>query len=128
MLALKEKLAQQIPGLREEVRQLTKSHGDAVISEATIAQVFGGMRGIKGLVCDTSVVDPDKGLYVRGIPIGELAHCLPEEIFYLLCTGELPERSSCRPPAGLAKARPDSRLRMGCASGHADRFASHDDV
>jgi citrate synthase len=91
MLALKEKLAQQIPGLREEPHQLIKRHGDAVISEVTIAQVFGGMRGIKGLVCDTSVVDPDKGLYVRGIPIGELAHCLPEEIFYLLCTGELPD-------------------------------------
>ncbi|MGA2610433.1 MAG: citrate (Si)-synthase [Terriglobia bacterium] len=105
MLALKEKLAQQIPGLREEVRQLTKSHGDAVISEATIAQVFGGMRGIKGLVCDTSVVDPDKGLYVRGIPIGELAHCLPEEVFCLLCTGELPDSEA------LASLQQDLRKR-----------------
>ena len=105
MLALKEKLAQQIPGLREEVRQLTKRHGDAVISEVTVAQVFGGMRGIKGLVCDTSVVDPDKGLYVRGIPIGELAHCLPEEIFYLLCTGELPDSEA------LASLQQDLRRR-----------------
>jgi citrate synthase len=94
MLALREKLAQQIPGLREEARELTKCHGDAVISETTLAQVFGGMRGVKGLVCDTSVVDPDKGLYVRGIPIAELANCLPEEIFYLLCTGELPDREA----------------------------------
>jgi citrate synthase len=94
MLALREKLAQQIPGLREEARELTKRHGDAVIAETTLAQVFGGMRGIKGLVCDTSVVDPDKGLYVRGIPIAELAYCLPEEIFYLLCTGELPDREA----------------------------------
>ena len=128
MLALKERLAQQIPGLREEVHQLTKRHGDAVISEATVAQVFGGMRGIKGLVCDTSVVDPDKGLYVRGIPIGELAHCLPEEIFYLLCAGELPDSEA------LASLQQDLRKRaqipayVGCASGHADRFASHDDV
>jgi citrate synthase len=105
MLALKERLAQQIPGLREEVHQLTKRHGDAVISEATVAQVFGGMRGIKGLVCDTSVVDPDKGLYVRGIPIGELAHCLPEEIFYLLCAGELPDSEA------LASLQQDLRKR-----------------
>ena len=105
MLALKERLAQQIPGLREEVHQLTKRHGDAVISEATVAQVFGGMRGIKGLVCDTSVVDPDKGLYVRGIPIGELAHRLPEEIFYLLCTGELPDSEA------LASLQQDLRKR-----------------
>jgi citrate synthase len=105
MLALREKLAQQIPGLREEVRQLTKRHGDAVISETTIAQVFGGMRGIKGLVCDTSVVDPDKGLYVRGVPIAELAYCLPEEIFYLLCTSELPDREA------LASLQQDLRIR-----------------
>ena len=105
MLALKEKLAQQIPGLREEVRQLAKCHGDAVISEVTIAQVFGGMRGIKGLVCDTSVVDPDKGLYVRGIPIADLANCLPEAIFYLLCAGELPDREA------LASLQQDLRKR-----------------
>jgi citrate synthase len=105
MLALRERLAQQIPGLREEVRQLTKCHGDAVISEATVAQVFGGMRGIKSLVCDTSVVDPDKGLYVRGIPIAELAHRLPEEIFYLLCAGELPDREA------LASLQQDLRTR-----------------
>jgi citrate synthase len=105
MLALKEKLAQQIPGLREEVRQLTKNHGDAVISEATVAQVFGGMRGIKGLVCDTSVVDPDKGLYVRGMPIADLANCLPEAIFYLLCAGELPDREA------LASLQQDLRKR-----------------
>ena len=105
MLALREKLAQQIPRLREEVRQLTKCHGDAVISEATLAQVFGGMRGIKGLVCDTSVVDPDKGLYVRGIPIAELAYRLPEEIFYLLCAGELPDSEA------LASLQQDLRKR-----------------
>lgn len=91
MLGLKEKLQQQIPALREEVRKLIKELGEAVISEATVSQVFGGMRGVKGLVCDTSVVDPDKGLAVRGIPIGELANRLPEEIFFLLCTGELPD-------------------------------------
>jgi citrate synthase len=91
MLGLKEKLQQQIPALREEVRKLVKGHGEAIISQVTVSQAFGGMRGVKGLVCDTSVVDPDKGLAVRGIPIGELANRLPEEIFYLLCTGELPD-------------------------------------
>jgi citrate synthase len=91
MLGLKEKLQQLIPALRDEVRKLIKERGEVVISEVTVSQVFGGMRGVKGLVCDTSVVDPDKGLAVRGIPIGELADRLPEEIFFLLCTGELPD-------------------------------------
>jgi citrate synthase len=91
MLALKQRLAQQIPTLREELRGVMKDHANAVISEVTVGQAFGGMRGVKGMICDTSVVDPDKGLSIRGIPIADLAGRLPEEIFYLLCTGELPD-------------------------------------
>lgn len=91
MSKLREKLASQIPGLRKELNALAKKHGSEVFSEVTVNQALGGMRGVKGLVCDTSVVDPDKGLIVRGIPIAELAGRLPEEIFYLLATGELPD-------------------------------------
>jgi len=91
MAKLKEKLASQIPALREEVHALAKEHGAKVISEVTVAQAFGGMRGVKGMICDTSVVDPDTGLVIRNIPIGQLANRLPEEIFYLLATGELPD-------------------------------------
>ena len=90
MPGLKARLAGQIPGLREQARALAKEHGDTVISKVTVAQVFGGMRGVNGLVCDTSVVEPDSGLIIRGMPIGALAQRLPEEVFYLLCTGELP--------------------------------------
>jgi len=91
MAKLYEKLVSQIPGLRDEVRALVKEHGDKVISEVTVAQAFGGMRGVKGMICDTSVVDPGTGLVIRNIPIGTLASRLPEEIFYLLVTGELPD-------------------------------------
>jgi citrate synthase len=91
MAKLYEKLASQIPALREEVHTLVKEHGTKVISEVSVAQAFGGMRGVKGMICDTSVVDPDTGLVIRNIPIGKLANRLPEEIFYLLVTGELPD-------------------------------------
>ncbi len=87
---LKETLADMIPGLRDERKSLLQQHGDFVISQVTIAQAIGGMRGVKGMVCDTSVVEPDKGLYIRGIPIIELSDKLPEEIFWLLLTGKLP--------------------------------------
>ncbi|OPX23612.1 MAG: type I citrate synthase [Planctomycetales bacterium 4484_113] len=90
MSSLKEKLAQQIPGLREEIKALVKEYGDRVISEVTVKQAYGGMRGVKGMVCDTSVVEPDKGLIIRGIPILELTEKLPEEILFLLLTGDLP--------------------------------------
>ncbi|HVA00920.1 MAG TPA: citrate (Si)-synthase [Terriglobia bacterium] len=91
---LHDVLAQRIPRLRDEIHALVKDHGAAVISEVTIAQAFGGMRGVKGLVCDTSVVEAETGLIVRGIPISDLTQQLPEEIFYLLLTGELPDAES----------------------------------
>ncbi len=91
-MTLKEKFAAMIPGLREEAKTILKSHGDKVISEVTVAQAFGGMRGVKGMICDTSVVEPDKGLIIREIPLLEgLTEKWPEEIFYLLLTGELPD-------------------------------------
>ena len=96
MSTLKETLAAQIPALRRETRELIDQYGDKVISEVTVAQAFGGMRGVRCMVCDTSVVDPDLGLIVRGRPISELADRLPEEIFFLLCTGELPDRDALR--------------------------------
>ena len=91
MSMLKETLAAKIPAMREEIRTLIKKHGDKVISQVTVAQAYGGMRGIKCMVCDTSLVEPDKGLIIRGHPIIELTRRLPEEIFFLLCTGELPD-------------------------------------
>ncbi|GIV45601.1 MAG: type I citrate synthase [Ignavibacterium sp.] len=96
MPTLKEKLAEQIPALREEVKNLVKQYGDKEVDKITVAQIFGGLRGVKALVCDTSSVPPERGLLIRGIPIAELADKLPEEIFYLLLTGELPDEESLK--------------------------------
>ncbi len=90
MSKLHDKLAQQIPPFRDEVKKLTKERGAQVISQVSIEQAYGGMRGVKSLVCDTSEVPPDKGLIIRGIPIAQLTEKLPEEILWLLLTGELP--------------------------------------
>ena len=90
MPKLQEKLAEVYAPQRDEIKQLVKEHGDKVVSQVTVKQVYGGMRGVKGLVCDTSVVPPDKGLIIRGIELKELTDKLPEEIFYLLLSGSLP--------------------------------------
>jgi citrate synthase len=90
MSKLQEKLAQQVPGLRETVKKLTKETGSVKISDVTVEQAYGGMRGVKSLVCDTSEVPPDKGLIIRGIPVAQLTEQLPEETFWLLLTGEKP--------------------------------------
>jgi len=100
MATLKEKLAEKIPSYREEVKNILKNHGDKVISEVTIAQAYGGMRGVKGLVCETSALDPEEGIRFRGYSIPELCKLLPkaekdgqplpEGLFYLLLIGDLP--------------------------------------
>lgn len=94
MAKLKEKLALKIPQLRDEIKGFVKEHANKVISEVSVAQAYGGMRGVKALVCDTSVVPPDKGLIIRGTPIGELKDQLPEAVFYLLVTGEMPDNEA----------------------------------
>lgn len=90
MSLLKDKLASVYAPLRDEIRTLIKEHGDKVVSDVNIGQVYGGMRGVKGLVCDTSEVPPDKGLIIRGIELKELTAKLPEEIFFLLLSSDLP--------------------------------------
>lgn len=102
---LHDRLAELAPGLRERAHKIIEEHGTTVVSNVTITQLFGGMRGVRGLICDTSVVEPERGLLVRGTPIGDLKGRLPEEVFYLLCTGELPDARA------LASLQQDLRQR-----------------
>ena len=90
MTLLKQKLAEKIPQWQKEALNLVKSSGDKKISDVTVSQAYGGMRGVRGFVCDTSSVSADKGLIIRDHPLLEITHLLPEEVFYLLITGELP--------------------------------------
>lgn len=91
---LKQRLQELIPKWREEIGGINKTHGNKVISDVNIGQAYGGMRGVKGMICDTSEVPPDKGLIIRGIPVAQLTDKLPEEVFYLLLTGELPDKKA----------------------------------
>lgn len=62
--------------------------------------MYGGMRGIKGLVWEPSVLDPEEGIRFRGKSIPECqkllpkgaggAEPLPEGLFWLLITGDVP--------------------------------------
>ena len=91
MSLLKQKLEALIPKLRAERKGLLEKHGEAVVDQVKVEQVFGGMRSIMAMICDTSEVSPSDGLIVRGIPIARLTKRLPEELFWLLVTGKLPD-------------------------------------
>jgi citrate synthase len=105
MATLKETLAKKIPPLRDEIKAFVKQHADKKISDVSVAQAYGGMRGVKALVCDTSVVPPDKGLIIRGRPVGDLKNELPEAVFYLLVTGEMPDKAAVEALTKDLKAR-----------------------
>lgn len=94
MATLKEALGRKIPGVRDEIKKLVKEHGTTKIGEVTVEQAYGGMRGIKGLVCDTSEVDNNRGVIIGGIHVSELTGKSPEEILWLLLMGELPDAQS----------------------------------
>lgn len=97
---LREVLQDKIPAEQERVKAFRKSHGAVKVGEVTVDMMYGGMRGIKGLVCETSVLDADEGIRFRGLSIPECQQVLPkakggseplpEGLFWLLLTGDVP--------------------------------------
>ncbi len=53
-MKLKEKLHQKIEGWRPRTTRLLKEYGATKVMDVTIAQVIGGMRGLKCLTTDIS--------------------------------------------------------------------------
>ena len=105
MSELKKVLSKSIPAMRNDIKAFVKEHGDKVLGNITLGAAYGGMRGLKVMVCDTSEVPPDKGLIIRGIPVKELTGKLPEEIFWLLCVGTLPSAGELKDLQADLKAR-----------------------
>ncbi|KAK5646047.1 hypothetical protein RI129_004511 [Pyrocoelia pectoralis] len=103
---LKAVLAAKIPKEQERVKAFRKSHGNTKVGEVTIDMMYGGMRGIKGLVCETSVLDADEGIRFRGLSIPECQKVLPrdpcgeqplpEGLFWLLITGDVPNENQVK--------------------------------
>ncbi|TVR76818.1 MAG: citrate (Si)-synthase, eukaryotic [Chitinophagaceae bacterium] len=100
MANLKEKFSSVALPMADEVKKMLKEHGDIELGTVTIAQAYGGMRGVKALITETSQLDPEEGIRFRGYTIPELreklpkapggVEPLPEGIFYLMLVGELP--------------------------------------
>src|SRR5512137_515863 len=99
-MLVKEKIAQQLPEIRERVRKLIKENGDVKVGDVTISQVYGGMRDVKSLVTDISYVDPVEGIRFRGFTIPEVLSKLPKPkgaempyvggLYYLFLVGSIP--------------------------------------
>lgn len=97
---VKDRFKAKADKLAEEIKEILKEHGDKPIGEVKLSQIYAGMRGITGLVSETSLLDPIDGIRFRGYSIPELQKALPkaeggseplpEGLFYLMLVGELP--------------------------------------
>jgi citrate synthase len=97
---IKERFKTKADAASTEIKELLKENGNKIIGEVTLAQVYQGMRGITGLVSETSLLDSQEGIRFRGYSIPELqqklpkvkdgTEPLPEGLFYLMLVGELP--------------------------------------
>ncbi|WP_232516325.1 citrate (Si)-synthase, eukaryotic [Chitinophaga caeni] len=100
MSYVKLKFKEKADELSVEVKELIKNHGSTKVDEVSLAQVYQGMRGVTGLVTETSLLDANEGIRFRGYSIPELREKLPkapggkeplpEGLFYLMLIGELP--------------------------------------
>jgi len=106
MQRLKELFGNKIESTQKEVKDFIAAHGDTVIGEIKISQLYGGMRGMQALITETSKLDPAEGIRFRGYSIPELQEKLPkypggeqplpEGIFYLMLYNELPDDDTVR--------------------------------
>ncbi len=97
---IKERFRAKADAETAEIKELLKDHGNKKIGEVTLVQIYQGMRGITGLVTETSLLDAQEGIRFRGYSIPELREKLPkapggdeplpEGLFYLMLLGQLP--------------------------------------
>ena len=97
---IKDRFKEKADNVAIEIKDLLKEHGNKVIGEVTLSQIYQGMRGMTGLVSETSLLDAQDGIRFRGYSIPELreklpkapggTEPLPEGLFYLMLVGSLP--------------------------------------
>ncbi|MEY4106102.1 MAG: hypothetical protein RL181_444 [Bacteroidota bacterium] len=99
---LKQKFFEKASVLRAEIKAMLKEHGNTKVEDVTLGQIYGGARDIKMMVWEPSELDAMEGIRFRGYSIAQLKELLPkgaenrepmpEGLFWLLLTGEIPGR------------------------------------
>jgi citrate synthase len=99
---LKQKFFEKASALRTEIKAMLKEHGNTKVEDVTLGQIYGGARDIKMMVWEPSELDAMEGIRFRGYSIAQLKDLLPrgaenrepmpEGLFWLLLTGEIPGR------------------------------------
>ncbi|KAI3388385.1 hypothetical protein SNEBB_003745 [Seison nebaliae] len=101
---LKDVMVSLVEKERERVKNFRKEHGSTKLGEITIDMCYGGMRSMKSLVWEPSLLDAEEGIRFRGLSIPECQKVLPkrkdeplpEGLFWLLMTGTVPTTEQCQ--------------------------------
>ncbi|KAL9131418.1 MAG: hypothetical protein Q9217_000632 [Psora testacea] len=106
---LKTTLKEVIPAKRELLKKV-KRHADKKIGEVKVENTLGGMRGLKAMIWEGSVLDASEGIRFHGRTIQDCqkalpkgtsgTEMLPEAMFWLLLTGQVPTTSQTRAFSG----------------------------
>src|SRR5678816_4413228 len=115
MEIIKERFKTKGDELVTEIKDLLKEHGNKKIGEVVLSQIYQGMRGMTGLVTETSLLDAQEGIRFRGYSIPELqeklpkakggSEPLPEGLFYLMLIGSLPEEEDVNHVTSILQRR-----------------------
>jgi citrate synthase len=96
---LKQRFYEKSTALAAEMKSLLKEHGALKLDEVKLNQAFGGARGVKMMIWETSQLDAYEGIRFRGYSIPQLQEKLPsgpkgepkpEGLFWLMLVGEIP--------------------------------------
>jgi citrate synthase len=84
------------------IKTLLAEHSETKVDEVTVSQIIGGMRDITSMLWEPSLLDAEEGIRFRGYSIPELQaklpaakggkEPLPEGLFWLMLTGEVPTK------------------------------------
>ena len=116
--SLKDVLRDQIPIKQEAMKALKKEYGHRSLGEVTVDQCIGGSRDVKCMYYETSLLDAQEGIRIRGFSLPELQAKLPtfkgpagqgepvpEALIWLLLTSEIPTIEQTRSLTEELRAR-----------------------
>ncbi|KAA1474939.1 citrate synthase [Dentipellis sp. KUC8613] len=103
---LKETLQEVIPAKQEQLKNIKAKHSQTVVGDVKVENIIGGMRGLKAMLWEASVLDPYEGIRFHGLSIPDCQKQLPaapggkeiiaESMLWLLLTGKVPTEAETR--------------------------------
>ncbi|KAJ3810665.1 citrate synthase [Lentinula aff. lateritia] len=104
--SLKETIEEVIPVKQAHLKKLKTEYSDVSIGDVKVGNVIGGMRGLRAMLWDSSVLDPEEGIRFHGLSIPDVQKALPtapggkeiiaESMLWLLLTGQVPSAEQTR--------------------------------